>query len=131
MENNQLPKIDNKLLIKKILVNTAAAAAFGLFLVFIAYGGRIPVKAVLIAVGMLIVVLPMSMFLGARYRRYITTAKIKKGFLIIGILMVIVNLALIIIEGGRIHYYLGIALGLYFISGPDFGKRKGQKLTGK
>lgn len=133
MENNQLPKIDNKLLVKKILVNTAASAAFGLFLAFIAYGGRIPIKPALIAIGILIVVLPMSMFLAARYRNYITPDKnkIRKLFLVLGILTVIVNLVLIIIEGGRIDYYLGVILGLYFISGPNIYKPKPQKLIEK
>jgi len=131
MENNQLPKIDNKLLVKKILVNTVASAAFGLFLAFIAYGGRIPIKPTLIAIGILIVVLPMSIFFAARYRSYIAPDKIRKFFLVLGILTVIVNLALIIIEGGRIDYYLGVILGLYFISGPNFGKPKDQKLIGK
>ena len=131
MENNQLPKIDNKLLVKKILVNTAASIAFGLFLAFIAYGGRIPIKPALIAIGILIVVLPMSIFFAARYRNYITPDKIRKFFLVLGILTVIVNLALIIIEGGKTDYYLGIALGLYFISGPNLGKPKDQKLIEK
>lgn len=124
MENNQLPKIDNKFLIKKILANTGAAIAFALILVFISYGKAIPVKATLIAIGILIVVLPMSIFFAARYRNFITAAKIRKFFLVLGILIVIVNLALIIIEGGTTNYYLGIALGLYFISGPNLGKPK-------
>ncbi len=122
MENNQLPKIDNKLLIKKILANTAAAIVFGLILIFISYGKAIPVKATLIAIGICIVVLPTSILFAAKYRNYITPDKIRKFFLILGILMVIVNLTLIIIGGGKNEYYLGIALGFYFISGPSIYK---------
>ena len=119
MENNQLPKIDNKPLVKKILAITGATIAFSLILIFFSYG-TIPMKGTLIGIGILIVVLPTFMFLGFKYRSntIVARTKIRKSFLVLGILIVIVNLVLIIIEGGRIHHYLNIILGLYFISGP-------------
>jgi len=128
MENNQLSKIDKKLFIKKSLVNMGKLIAFVLILVFIVYGGAIPVKATLIAMGVLIAIILITTLFYFKYPN-VGADKIKKACLIVGILMVIVNLALIIIEGGKIDYYLGIALGLYFISGPDFGKPKSRKIN--
>ena len=127
MENDQPQKLDKKFFIKKSLINMGALIAFVLLLVFIVYGGAIPVRATLIALGVLIAIMLITTLFYFKYPN-IKAAKIQKAFLIIGILMVIVNLALIIIEGGKTDYYLGIALGLYFIFGPNFGKPKGQKL---
>ncbi|MFA5392486.1 MAG: hypothetical protein WC306_02200 [Candidatus Paceibacterota bacterium] len=131
MENNQLLKIDKKLIIKRVLTIMGGSIIFALFGLFISYGKAIPVKTTLIVIGIFIVVFPISMLLIYRYRNYIMPDKIRKFFLVLGILTVVVNLALIIIEGGRTDYYLGIALGLYFISGPNFGKPKDQKLIEK
>jgi len=129
MENNQLPKIDKKLFIKRVLTIMGGSIAIALFGLFISYGKAIPVKTTLIVIGIFIVVFPTLMLLAYRYSNYVTPDKIRKFFLVLGILTVIVNLALIIIEGGKTDYYLGIALGLYFISGPNFGKPKGQKIN--
>jgi len=133
MENNQLPKIDKKFFIKRVLTIMGGSIALALIGIFISYGKAIPVKLTLIVIGIFIVVFPTSMLLIYKYRNYnyIRPDKIRKFFLVLGILTVIVNLALIIIEGGRTDYYLGIALGLYFISGPNLGKPKGQKLIEK
>ena len=129
MENNQLPKIDKKLFIKRVLTIMGGSIAIALFGLFISYGKAIPVKTTLIVIGIFIVVFPTLMLLAYRYSNYITSDKIRKFFLVLGILTVIVNLALIIIEGGRTDYYLGIALGLYFISVPNFGKPKTTKIN--
>jgi len=131
MENNQLPKIDKKLIVKRVLIIMGGSIVLALFSLFISYGKAIPVKTTLIVIGIFIVVFPILMLLTYKYRNYISPDKIRKFFLVLGILTVVVNLALIIIEGGRIDYYLGVILGLYFISGPNFGKPKDQKLIEK
>jgi len=107
-------KLDKKTFIKKSLINMVALIAFVLVLIFIVYGGAIPVRATLIAIGMLIVIILITTLFYFKYPN-IRAAKIRKAFLIVGILTVIVNLALIIIKGGKIDYYLGVILGLYFI----------------
>jgi len=129
MENNQPQKIDKKLFIKRVLTIMGGSIAIALFGLFVSYGKAIPVKITLIVIGIFIVVFPTLMLLAYRYSNYITSDKIRKFFLVLGILTVIVNLALIIIEGGRTDYYLGIALGLYFISVPNFGKPKTTKIN--
>jgi uncharacterized membrane protein len=115
MENNQPQRLDKKLFIKKTLISTTVAMAFGLFLIFIAYGGRISIKPALIAIGICIVVMSMASIFAFKYPSRIITAKFRKQFLILGILIVIVDLALIIIEGHKINYYFGIIGGLFFI----------------
>jgi len=129
MENNQLPKIDKKLFIKRVLTIMGGSIAIALFGLFISYGKAIPVKTTLIVIGIFIVAFPTLMLLAYKYRNYIIPDKIRKFFLVLGILTVIVNLALIIIEGGRTDYYLGVILGLYFISGPNLGKPKTRKIN--
>jgi len=118
MENNQPEKLDKKSFIKKALIGILGSIAFGLFLAFIVYGGRIPIKPALIAVGIMTVIMSAAYIFAYKYpphRTHMTTSKFRKIFLILGILMVIVNLALIIIEGNKTNYYLGAIGGLFFI----------------
>ncbi len=126
MENNQPEKLDKKSFIKKAIVSILGSIAFGLLLVFIAYG-QIPFKPILIAITICIVVMSISFFFAFKYPNRISPANFRKIFLILGILIVIFNLGLIMIEGGKINYYLSIILGLYFISGPNLSKPKREK----
>jgi hypothetical protein len=117
MENNQPEKLDKKLFIKKALVDIAIAIVYFLLPTFITYG-RIPVKFFLIVLGVCIVLGSTIAFFSLKYaNRMLPTKfrKIPKIFIILGILMVIVNLALIIIERGKTDYYSGVILGLIFI----------------
>ena len=123
MKNNQPPKLDKKSFIKKVLISIVGSIAFGLFLIFIVYG-QIPFKPMLIAITICIVVMSTSFFFAFKYPNRISSANFRKMFLIIGILIVIFNLGLIIIEGGKMNYYLSVMLGLYLINHSRIYKPK-------
>jgi len=115
MENNISQKIDKKLIIKNILIPLIWIIAFTLPIIFIQYGG-IPVKVTLISYGILVVMLTTGMMLRLKYPpNRISVVIIRKFFLVFGILMIIVNLALLLMEGSNIIYYIDVGVGLCLI----------------
>jgi len=119
LEKNKPKEMNKKQLIKTILIIIGVSLAFVWFIyltLYIFFREPIPVKIILIVSGIFIVVLTLSMLLMYKYRNYITLAKIRKTFLVIGILLIIFNVGLILLEGGKSLYYMDIGLGIYFIS---------------
>lgn len=124
MENNQLKDLDEKAFIKNALLNIVIWAFF-VFLspVFLKYG-RDSFVVFCIALGACVawgLVTTKSMSLeNLSHQKINKLSKIlQKALLVCGILMVIINLLLIFIEGGKINYYHSIIVGLIFVYYPS------------
>jgi len=124
--NNQLSK---KKAIKIALIIFIGTIIFSIILSFIIYGKMVPAKPFLIASAIFLIILVFSSIIGYKYRKklekkhkaktqQIVIKRVSYLYLVLGILMILINSFLLLINEPTRIYYLNLIVGaVFFIVG--------------